>query len=108
MSKDLISRKALLDEIDRRQKDDPYKKLRGPVERWIRRWGYDILWTIVRYFPAAEVPEVKQGEWKWEYVVNYGVAEKKAVCSLCGEPNKRYMPPYCPHCGAEMKKVDDE
>lgn len=44
----------------------------------------------------------KKGEWKWEYIVTHGVAEKKAVCSLCGVPNKQYMPPYCPHCGAKM------
>ena len=28
--------------------------------------------------------------------------EWKAVCSLCGVPNKQYKPPYCPHCGAKM------
>lgn len=44
----------------------------------------------------------QKGEWKWEYIVTHGVAEKKAVCSLCGVPNKQYKPPYCPHCGAKM------
>ena len=55
---DLISRKALLDEIDKRQKQDPYKKLRGPVESWVRRWGYDVLYLIVKYFPAVDAEEV--------------------------------------------------
>ena len=45
----------------------------------------------------------KHGHWEFRLVCKNGVAEQKAVCSLCGEPNKQYTPPYCPHCGAYMR-----
>lgn len=59
------------------------------------------------YLIANGVTVQKKGEWKWEYIVTHGVAEKKAVCSLCGVPNKQYKPPYCPHCGAKMDAPKD-
>ena len=54
--------------------------------------------------PAADVEEVKHGKWIDKLVECNGVAEIKSVCSLCGNPNKQYKPPYCPHCGAKMDK----
>jgi hypothetical protein len=42
------------------------------------------------------------GKWEMKLVEKNGVAEMKAVCNLCGMPNKQYTPPYCPHCGAKM------
>ena len=42
-----------------------------------------------------------------ELVECNGVAEIKSVCSLCGNPNKQYKPPYCPHCGAKMDKEQE-
>ena len=45
----------------------------------------------------------QKGEWVWKlFPKDDGTVERKAVCSLCGEPNKQYTPPYCPHCGADM------
>lgn len=68
--------------------------------------GYDDCVTAVQDtisdMPAADVEEVKHGEWIDKLVECNGVAEIKSVCSLCGNPNKRYKPPYCPHCGAKM------
>lgn len=58
--------------------------------------------------PAADVAEVVHGEWIDELVECNGVAEIKSVCSLCGNPNKQYKPPYCPHCGAKMDKEQEE
>lgn len=37
---------------------------------------------------------------KWIKCIING--KEKAVCARCGNPNKRYTPPYCPHCGAKM------
>jgi rubrerythrin len=44
--------------------------------------------------PTADVEEVKHGEWEDR--------DGKTWCSLCGQSNKQYKPPYCPHCGAKM------
>lgn len=62
------------------------------------------IFDIINTQPAADVEEVKHGEWIDKLVECNGVAEIKSVCSLCGNPNKRYKPPYCPHCGAKMDK----
>ena len=58
----------------------------------------------VKIANAADAAEVVHGEWIDELVECNGVAEIKSVCSLCGNPNKQYKPPYCPHCGAKMDK----
>lgn len=54
--------------------------------------------------PLADVEEVRHGKWECRIVEKNGVAEMKSVCSECGKTNKRYEPPYCPHCGAKMDK----
>lgn len=54
--------------------------------------------------PSADVEEVRHGKWECRIVEKNGVAEMKSVCSECGKTNKRYEPPYCPHCGAKMDK----
>lgn len=70
--------------------------------------GYDDCLTAVQDtisdMPAADVEEVKHGEWIDKLVECNGVAEIKSVCSLCGNPKKQYKPPYCPHCGAKMDR----
>lgn len=50
--------------------------------------------TIVEALKMAA--EVKHGNWLDR--------DGKTWCSLCGESNKQYKPPYCPHCGAKMDK----
>lgn len=50
--------------------------------------------TAVR---LAEKGYHKQSEAEWVD------RQEKTWCSLCGASNKRYKPPFCPHCGAKMK-----
>lgn len=40
---------------------------------------------------------------KWmKHYIKIGNFDWKYKCSICGEFNKQYSPPYCPHCGAKM------
>jgi hypothetical protein len=50
--------------------------------------------------PTAEVAEVRHGKWIDR--------DGKTWCSLCGESNKQYKPPYCPHCGTRMDGDEDD
>ena len=56
--------------------------------------------NIVLALPAADVAPVVHGRWETRMIDG----EEKACCSGCGQPNKQYKPPYCPHCGAKMDK----
>ena len=66
---------------------------------------------VVRFEDIAEILIANgvtvrdKGEWVWKLFPKAdGAVERKAVCSLCGAPNKQYTPPYCPHCGAKMER----
>lgn len=55
--------------------------------------------VIASSIPAADVVEVKHGEWLGE--------RGEYECSVCGNeaPDDNYWPsPYCPCCGAKMDK----
>lgn len=48
--------------------------------------------------PAADVAPIVRARWETRMIDG----KEKACCSGCGQPNKQYKPPYCPHCGAKM------
>ena len=54
MNGDLISRKELISTLEQWRDKDPYKKLRGPIERWIRKTGIDCLILAVKRIPAVD------------------------------------------------------
>lgn len=52
---------------------------------------------VIRKIPAADVVEVKHGQWQTEDTI----LGKCCVCSVCGScPTMEYK--YCPYCGAKM------
>lgn len=57
--------------------------------------------------PAADVAEVKHGQWineRWE-----GLSSFSAECSLCSKRTLAYFHYYyCPNCGAKMDGGQDE
>ena len=63
-------------------------------------WVYDLtdLEAFFADVPAADVEEVKRGEW---------IEDRKVCsspwCSRCGTIGHKSS--YCPHCGAKMKEV---
>ena len=62
--------------------------------------GTDYIMQRLDDVPAADVVEVRHGEW-----VDIGLSEK---CSLCGSIvcwdvyGNKYRYSYCPNCGAKM------
>ena len=62
---------------------------------------------IVQLEPAADVVEVKHGEWLPETYTYFGL--KRYICSQCRDDefwDKRYVTikeKYCPNCGAKME-----
>ena len=54
MNNDLISRKELISTLEQWRDADPYKKLRGPIERWIRKTGIHCLILFVKRLPAVD------------------------------------------------------
>ena len=77
---------------------DKYVKLNDIIDTLENEWGYEGMREDLQSLPAADVQEVRRGEWKYE-------GEYKA-CSHCGtfvEWNTlgtAYWN-YCPCCGAK-------
>ena len=92
---DYISRKTVIELIKNFGKgaiDDGQKHL-DPVDDII------LLANAVDLIPAADVVEIKHGEWKVDETHDY-----EPYCSLCGhEPIAGEKYNYCPDCGADMR-----
>ena len=73
-------------------------------------WDEAVLCEDIRKIPAADVVEVRHGEWLEEkeyYADDYSECNVRKVyaCSLCGRTEKR-KEPYC-NCGAKMDGKGD-
>lgn len=76
---------------------DIYGRL-GTIERYVAS-GAERALTILDKMPAADVAEVKHGEWI-DYDDDYG----SLMCSICEEDAPDDIPwDFCPHCGADMR-----
>ena len=65
--------------------------------------GVDDMAEYIREQPAADVEEVRHGE--WEYPFNRDIA-KCTVCDFCVQDkinNVSEMYKFCPSCGADMR-----
>lgn len=95
--KEYIEREALIAEYDRVHEGEAGKARKLMVDA-----------------PAADVVEVRHGEWLAELVDEIGgvkllagLERIKHTCSACGFVHKLPVPwrltwNYCPHCGAKM------
>ena len=67
--------------------------------------NYGIAITAIMEMPAADVVEVKHGEWH----LLYNCANEGVYCSVCHKKvyktdyaNQKIKSPFCPNCGAKM------
>ena len=91
---DLISRQAVLEEIDRvsRKYSASFFK------------GLSIAADIVAKQPSAERPK---GKWKHEHLCSTSGGTYEVVrCSECAWQYPMTATNYCPHCGAEMEREE--
>lgn len=67
----------------------------------------DEIEDIVNEIPAADVVEVKHGEWIFNNHQSYG--EPSYFCSLCvgDRGSETGKDNYCPDCGAKMDRKGD-
>ena len=101
MNNDLISRKALLDRIE---KDAPW---------WWQNFHSYLIVDMLKEAPAIEAEPVRHG--KWQLNPNGIYDNNTWVCSVCGEPwmlidgspEENFMH-YCPQCGARMDGGTDD
>lgn len=58
---------------------------------------------------AADVQEVKHGQWIVEHGVlaGDGIYGDMGKCSVCGVRLRDYEWNYCPNCGAKMDEVEE-
>ena len=93
--KEYIERKYLEDVVDY------YLSRSNGAEHY----AYGIIRGEVRATPSADVKEVVCGQWK--YITS---GEGLYECSVCN--GWQYIPndmfDFCPHCGADMRGIDNE
>lgn len=72
----------------------------------------DMIEDCIDNEPAADVQEVKHGQWRICHKGTYKWS--RCYCSVCGKPNgiggiiSNQKKPYCPNCGARMDGGDTE
>lgn len=86
MNNDLISRKALLERIE---KDAPW---------WWKNFHSFRIVDMIQDAPSVDAEPVQHGHWddSFDGITPY--------CSVCGMSHNciNRTPDYCPHCGARM------
>ena len=96
---DLISRKALLEQINNLCSDGNEDWIGTDNQSFVNH--ADVV-DIIADAPAVEAEPVKHG--RWERQKYYGGVRKgivaRIICSECGYPNEKTN--YCPNCGAKM------
>ena len=90
-----IEREALIKKI----MDDPYRA--DSTKRYYK--------CLVKIRPAADVVEVRHGEWmdNGDRDRNGAVKPFAISCSVCGSSAGTSWMKYCPNCGAKMDGATD-
>ena len=108
-----IDRDLILAGIEAIKKSPWYNGDNGNYESLIRREAVDIVTELcIKQAPAADVAEVKHGEWKIEEYKNH----LNVVCPNCNKEFYVYKQGqyridrsnYCPNCGARMDGVTND
>ena len=65
------------------------------------------IWDRIKKIPAADVAEVRHGEWKIGTVHPHNHEIASFVCTACRGLNGKDSN-YCPNCGADMRGGKNE
>ena len=115
MNGDLISREALIKELEQRHLDDvfikrglpPMRKMSLECNRALKTQG-DAIRDVINDMPAVDAEPVRHGKWEKirdsQMYDDYYCVYFDYECSNCGDvTNDRHnLPRYCPYCGAKM------
>ena len=110
MNGDLISREALMQELEQRHLDDvfikrdlpPMRKMSLECNRALKTQG-DAIRDVINGLPVVDAEPVRHGEWIYQ---DDEIMSCK-TCSLCRcESFDLDGANYCPYCGAKMDLED--
>ena len=118
MMDDLISRSALMKELEQRHLDDVFIK-RGlqpmhamslECNRALKAQG-DAIGDVINNMPTVDAEPVRHGAWIKIARPLHGDNRRiyyKYHCSECGgtADDRHWLPNYCPTCGAKMDLED--
>lgn len=93
-----IEREALLEEIN--EEIEIKSPMLTEEANYYLETGLRIARKDIKRLPAADVVEVKHGEWIKDN--NFSQIVNKYKCSLCGVEDIVLHHNYCPNCGAKM------
>ena len=69
-------------------------------------WDCAVLCEDVEKIQAADVVEVRHGEWEEIIDTKSTIHRYQHPCGVCGQSyfdNNKFNHPYCPNCGADMR-----
>lgn len=98
-----IEREALLKEIDEECMPTNWTNSEAEIQA---DNDYALYRNVIEAQPAADVAEVRHGEWKYYF------KENTLMCSECLYEHyvgtyHQYATNYCPYCGVKMDKRKD-
>lgn len=99
----LIDPKELRAALIEWRDNDPYKKKRFLVERWVRKVGINALIRFVSVFSTIEAEPVQHGRWvsdEVDVLFHCSVCETQISTSWDYDCDEMWN--YCPNCGAKM------
>ena len=104
MARDLISRDALIDELE-----DWYKSLGGTMNQrdWIIQDVILSAMDTVNEAPAVDAEPVRHGEWV-STEINHREGTQRTSCTVCGFSYYGMALNHfkrCPDCGSKMKEA---
>lgn len=116
MSNDLISREALIKELEQRHLDDvfikrglpPMYKMSLECNRALKTQG-DAIRDVINDMPAVDAEPVRHGKWMNVCEMLPPEYHDKKRCSVCANFSlhdrlgRVRMSCYCPNCGAKMR-----
>lgn len=93
---DLISRKALLEDINAAAGNNFMGTMvAGTLSRFVKKQ------------PAVDAVPVVHGKWIAYLDGEHLMPERYYKCSVCGDKGHRFRRNYCPECGAKMDGGND-
>lgn len=108
MQNDLISRKALMDAVDKSQHNNPHS---DPTHRAVHKHEHNHFLVMILQAHTVDAAPVVHGQFVEWYPPMHMIMTGEEMLFRCSSCDAKYSDVegfrFCPHCGAMMDGKDD-